>query len=568
MLLSGIVEKKTGNGPRALPLSLSVLVHGCVLAVIAGPRPPVIPKPKSAYQMMIEGREHKLIWYHFKEKLPEVKPTVKSDNRPMRAEVKTPRQQIVSSPKNAPKAPQMIWQQAPEIKTDIKFDSANLVAVSLPKVAPPKEFVPPVPQPRKLYSPQVDLPAPPEVQADASKLPGVAKPVELAEVARPLRDFKPPAPQQRKADLPKVDTAAPPELQTGGVPKPVEIAGVRELPSVSRPLRDFRPPPSRPKAGPPQVSSVDPSPALPAGMGAPKSSVAGQVAVTSLGKVYRPFEAPATPRKSGGGGKPGVAVPVLSSPPMDAAGTSPGDLNVVVVGLNPGNQLPALPPVSRPADFSAGPKLNPNGGSGEGSSAALSVPDLTIRSGNIDTRSTIMARNSIPKPPGAVATQADALREAARYITVDEIGHPTGTRVSNAPDGRFDGRAVYMMAIQMPNITSYVGSWLMWYSERSARPVSTAVITPPTVHRKVDPKYIAAAVSERVEGTVRLAAVIRKDGTVGSVELVRGLDERLNRTAGEALAKWQFSPAMRDGEAIDVDILVEIPFRLAPRLER
>jgi TonB family protein len=125
-----------------------------------------------------------------------------------------------------------------------------------------------------------------------------------------------------------------------------------------------------------------------------------------------------------------------------------------------------------------------------------------------------------------------------------------------------------MMAIQMPNITSYIGSWLMWYSERTARPISTAVITPPVVHRKVDPKYIAAAVSERVEGTVRLTAVIRKDGTIGAVELSRGLDERLDRTAQEALAKWQFAPAMRNGEPIDVDILVEIPFRLAPRAER
>ena len=41
----------------------------------------------------------------------------------------------------------------------------------------------------------------------------------------------------------------------------------------------------------------------------------------------------------------------------------------------------------------------------------------------------------------------------------------------------------------------------------------------------------------------------------------------LDRTAEEALAKWQFTPAMRNGEPVDVDILVEIPFRLKPRLE-
>ncbi len=381
-----------------------------------------------------------------------------------------------------------------------------------------------------------------------------------------MREFQAPAAASRKKAMPKIAEAAPPDLQTGA-PKPVEIAGIQTLPEASRPLRDFKPPPTRPKAGPPQISYVDPAPELLPATAIPKSTVPGQVAEASLGKVYRPFTAPPVPQNAGSG-KPGIAVPVLpSAPPADAAGNTPGELNAVVVGLNPGNQLPALPPVSRPADFSAGPKLNPKGGSGEGSGAAVSVPDLTIRSGNIDTRSTITARNSIPKSM-AVPNQTDVLREAAKYVTVGEAPHPSAIRVSNAPDPFFEGRSVFMMAIQMQNLTSHSGSWLMWYADRVARPVSAADMTPPAVVRKVDPKYISTAVTERVEGAVRLRAVIRKDGTVVSVELAQGLDERLDRTAQEPLAKWQFSPAMRSGQPIDVDILVEIPFRLAPSLDR
>lgn len=514
MLTDGKIGESNIGGPRPLSIGISILVHACVLSVLAGSRPLVMPRPRSAYDQLIRNHEHQLIWYHFKDKLPQVRPTrAKSDDRPLRAEVRN-RQQIVSAPRNAPKAPQMIWQQAPEINTQIKLDSPNLVAVSLPKIAPPKEFVPPVPQPKKPATPKVDLPPPPD-------------------------------------------------LKTGGAPKPVEIAGLHELPAVSRPLRDFQPPPPpKPKAGPPQVSYVDPSPALVAAAAVPKSAVLGQVAETTLAKVYRPFEAPHAPAKSG---KAAVAVPVLPSPPPpDAASTSPGELNAVVVGLNPGNQLPALPPVSRPADFSAGPKVNPKGSAGDGSPAGISVPDLTIRSGNIDTRNSIMARNSMPKSIAA-PNQNDALREAARSVTVED-GHPSAIRVASAPDSHFDGRTVYMMAIQMVNTTSHSGSWLMWYSERTARAASTAAITPPDVRRKVDPKYAATAVTERVEGTVRLTAVIHKDGTVGSVELARKLDERLDTAAEEALSRWLFTPAMRNGEPIDVDILVEIPFRLAPIL--
>ena len=51
-----------------------------------------------------------------------------------------------------------------------------------------------------------------------------------------------------------------------------------------------------------------------------------------------------------------------------------------------------------------------------------------------------------------------------------------------------------------------------------------------------------------------------------SWELVlRQLDDRLDRSAQEALAKWEFTPALRDGAAVDVDAIFEIPFHLAPR---
>jgi len=83
-------------------------------------------------------------------------------------------------------------------------------------------------------------------------------------------------------------------------------------------------------------------------------------------------------------------------------------------------------------------------------------------------------------------------------------------------------------------------------------------------YRKVDPKYIASAQSDKIEGKVQLACVIGRDGHVSTVELVRGLDARLNQSAVEALGKWEFSPALRDGVPVEVDVLVEIPFRLAP----
>jgi protein TonB len=74
--------------------------------------------------------------------------------------------------------------------------------------------------------------------------------------------------------------------------------------------------------------------------------------------------------------------------------------------------------------------------------------------------------------------------------------------------------------------------------------------------------------ADRVEGNVRLIAVIRKDGRVDAVRLLRHLDDRLDQSAEEAMGKWQFEPALRNGQPVDVDALIEIPFRLAPAPKR
>ena len=145
------------------------------------------------------------------------------------------------------------------------------------------------------------------------------------------------------------------------------------------------------------------------------------------------------------------------------------------------------------------------------------------------------------------------------------VEHAPALRVTSSPDPRLDGRSVYSMSVQMPNISSYMGSWLIWFAERSGYAQTAAGLQPPVPLHKVDPKYVPAAIDDRVEGKVRLAGVIRRDGRVDSIALVQHLDDRLDRTAEEALEKWEFTPATRNGAAIEVDAVFEIPFRLPPR---
>jgi TonB family protein len=254
----------------------------------------------------------------------------------------------------------------------------------------------------------------------------------------------------------------------------------------------------------------------------------------------------------------------VDAPPALSANSR--DLNLAVVGLNPSIQPVALPANSSPAQFSAGSKVRPEGASSAGDAKGLNVPDLYV-AGAKDAKPDLIAQ-AFAAPTSPLTLRA-AARLADPRAPVPIADPPENTnsgavRVSSAPDKRFTGRDVYMMAIQMPNLTSYSGSWLMWYADRTAREVGLAPVAPPVPHRKVDPKYVAAAAADRIEGKVQLACVIGKDGRVSTVELVRGLDDRLNQTAEEALAKWEFTPATRRGEPVEVDVLVEIPFRLAP----
>lgn len=75
------------------------------------------------------------------------------------------------------------------------------------------------------------------------------------------------------------------------------------------------------------------------------------------------------------------------------------------------------------------------------------------------------------------------------------------------------------------------------------------------------PQYPSAARAAGIQATVILKIVVRADGSVGDVEVMRG-DEQLNSAAIEAVRQWRFSPATLDGEPITVFRVIRIPFRL------
>ncbi|MDQ3069359.1 MAG: energy transducer TonB [Acidobacteriota bacterium] len=87
-------------------------------------------------------------------------------------------------------------------------------------------------------------------------------------------------------------------------------------------------------------------------------------------------------------------------------------------------------------------------------------------------------------------------------------------------------------------------------------------IDPPSLLREVKPTYSDDGRRQGVEGDVVLEIVVRRDGSVGDVKILRRLGAGLDQRAIDAVRQWRFSPARRQGTPVDVIVEVAVEFKL------
>lgn len=87
-------------------------------------------------------------------------------------------------------------------------------------------------------------------------------------------------------------------------------------------------------------------------------------------------------------------------------------------------------------------------------------------------------------------------------------------------------------------------------------------IEAPRLLREVKPDYTEDARRRNLEGDVLLEIVVRRDGTVGDVKLVKALGAGLDQRAVQAVRQWRFAPARRLGIPVDVIVEVSVEFKL------
>jgi TonB family protein len=276
---------------------------------------------------------------------------------------------------------------------------------------------------------------------------------------------------------------------------------------------------------------------------------------------------------------------VVAPPPsLGAAGRSRSAGTMIALSLHPAVGAPPSPPVgNRRGNFAATPEGH-RGASGAAGASSGSGKENGSGAGGKKSSSDLPAGLYVGKTPNATSPVAGdpAPKNSSAYsVNPNLIANAKPPRLAArglqsegesklSPEERavFGNRKFYSLSLNMPNLNSAGGSWIIRFAalQPEGGPPSAAGAVPselssPVATRKVDPAYPLELMRQNLGGTVILYAVIRADGTVGGIRVLRSIDDRLDQYASQAIAKWQFQPATKNGAPVDVEATFWIPFR-------
>jgi TonB family protein len=184
----------------------------------------------------------------------------------------------------------------------------------------------------------------------------------------------------------------------------------------------------------------------------------------------------------------------------------------------------------------------------------------------------LVAHNAAGKPAD-VPAPAEHVKVPERLL-VKETSYTSFNRTLSAPlrpssrvipaavEAQFANRNVYTLVLPKPDLPEYSDDWVLWFSERQPGDNPAPRISAPVPARKYSLSGGTQTANGPASGTVQIAAVVDRHGRVSTPRILRGpVGDLLRRRALEELQNWEFQPASRNGEPIEVDIVVEIAFQ-------
>jgi len=383
----------------------------------------------------------------------------------------------------------------------------TLINPAAPQLAP--KILPQLPNVVQLQGPAA--PARPRVQISADALAKL-HPREQRRIATSTDAPPPDVPvlDQKPAEIPlAVSTEGPArpklDLNAGAAPRLAE----RTHTGDAQPAPELAASPSGNSSAALIALSATPAPPQPV-VPAPAGNLAARVSMSPEGKK---LGAPGGPSNETAGSSTGTAAA--------STGGGKGDVAISISGGNP------QPKTNNSALGAARP--------------ALSLPST----------------HSLLTRPEPKTDDTPTRSEPPNFSTL-----PPGAK----PEQIFAARRVYTLAVNMANLNSASGSWILHFAELgsgiAAPPTASADLAMPVPIRKVDPKYPPDLMDQNVQGEVVLYGVIHADGSVSGIQVVRSLDPQLDANAKSAFAQWKFQPGAKAGTPLDLDVIAHIPFKL------
>jgi len=126
------------------------------------------------------------------------------------------------------------------------------------------------------------------------------------------------------------------------------------------------------------------------------------------------------------------------------------------------------------------------------------------------------------------------------------------------------------MNVNMPNLNSATGSWILNFAEMRSSPAGPQVKTSDEIAEPAPLHKVESEISADADGRTRRrrSDLVRGNSArwFGGQHSGRArIDPLLDSNAVRSLAQWKFRPAERQGEPVDLEAIVHIPFHAPER---
>jgi protein TonB len=261
-------------------------------------------------------------------------------------------------------------------------------------------------------------------------------------------------------------------------------------------------------------------------------------------------------------GSPASLIALSAAPAAPKPDVQPPQGNLAArISIAPEGTKRGLPDGSptAPADPSGAPASSTGGGK--------SPVGISISGGNPQPRTTVSgaggAKLSLPLTRSLMTRPEPKSEDSPERTGPPNFAIlPPGAK----PEQVFSAKRVYTLSVNMANLNSASGSWILHFAELGSgpgvAPLASSELAMPVPVRKVDPKYPPDLIEQNVQGEVILYAVVHANGSVDSIQVARSLDPQLDANAKSAFAQWKFLPASKAGTPVDLEVIAHIPFKI------